>query len=120
MRKHILNKHLERVDQVRAETHYFNNYVLDPKRPQLPEHPFNSKATGGNGGTPVSGGGARSDGHRGGADMHGGLMSGSYSGGNHGYGGYNRGHNYGPGGRYQLHGPNANEGGFRPGMKRSR
>lgn len=39
--KHILNKHMERVEQVKAETHYFNNYVLDPKRPQLPEHPIN-------------------------------------------------------------------------------
>lgn len=41
VRKHILNKHLERVEQVRAETHYFNNYILDAKRPQLPEHPLN-------------------------------------------------------------------------------
>lgn len=41
VRKHILNKHGERVEQVKAETVYFNNYIMDPKRPQLPEHPLN-------------------------------------------------------------------------------
>lgn len=41
VRKHILNKHVERVEQVRAETHYFNNYIMDAKRPQLPENPQN-------------------------------------------------------------------------------
>jgi len=41
VRKHILNKHVEKVDEVKNEVGYFNNYLLDPKRPQLPEHPNN-------------------------------------------------------------------------------
>ncbi|KAH8372799.1 hypothetical protein KR009_005134 [Drosophila setifemur] len=43
IRKHIFNKHAEKVDEVRKEVQYFNNYLSDPKRPQLPEHPGNSK-----------------------------------------------------------------------------
>ncbi|XP_044315004.1 serrate RNA effector molecule homolog isoform X3 [Drosophila rhopaloa] len=43
IRKHILNKHEEKVDEVRNEVQYFNNYLRDPKRPQLPEHPGSSK-----------------------------------------------------------------------------
>ncbi|XP_017112409.1 serrate RNA effector molecule homolog isoform X1 [Drosophila elegans] len=43
IRKHILNKHEEKVDEVRKEVQYFNNYLRDPKRPQLPEHPGSSK-----------------------------------------------------------------------------
>lgn len=38
VRKHILNKHAERIEQVKSETQYFNNYVLDPKRPSLLEN----------------------------------------------------------------------------------
>lgn len=41
VRKHILNKHMERVEQVKADTEYFNNYIMDAKRPLLPEHPSN-------------------------------------------------------------------------------
>lgn len=37
VRKHILNKHGERLEEVKANTAYFNNYLRDPKRPQLPE-----------------------------------------------------------------------------------
>ena len=41
VRKHILNKHIERVEEAKKIAVYFNNYLLDPKRPQLPEHPIN-------------------------------------------------------------------------------
>lgn len=41
IRKHIFNKHAEKVSEVKAEAEYFNNYLKDPKRPQLPEHPGN-------------------------------------------------------------------------------
>ncbi|RWS06313.1 serrate RNA effector molecule-like isoform X1 [Dinothrombium tinctorium] len=41
VRKHILNKHNERLEEVRKDVEYFNNYLMDPKRPQLPEHPSN-------------------------------------------------------------------------------
>lgn len=41
VRKHIQNKHVDRLLEVRKECEYFNNYLMDPKRPQLPEHPSN-------------------------------------------------------------------------------
>ncbi|RWS29686.1 Serrate RNA effector molecule-like protein [Leptotrombidium deliense] len=41
VRKHILNKQAERLEEVKKEVEYFNNYLMDPKRPQLPEHPSN-------------------------------------------------------------------------------
>ncbi|CAF3294780.1 unnamed protein product [Rotaria sp. Silwood2] len=41
VRKHILNKHQDKIDEVKKEVIYFNNYLYDPKRPQLPEHPSN-------------------------------------------------------------------------------
>lgn len=41
IRKHIFNKHGEKVSEVKAEAEYFNNYLKDPKRPMLPEHPGN-------------------------------------------------------------------------------
>jgi len=41
IRKHLLNKHIERLDEVRQEAKYFNNYLRDVKRMQLPEHPAN-------------------------------------------------------------------------------
>ncbi|XP_023037964.1 serrate RNA effector molecule homolog isoform X2 [Drosophila willistoni] len=43
IRKHIFNKHEEKVDEVRKEVQFFNNYLRDPKRPQLPEHPGTTK-----------------------------------------------------------------------------
>merc|ERR1719383_877742 len=50
VRKHILNKHVEKIDEVKKEVGYFNNFLLDPKRPQLPEHPNNKpKSQGGSG-----------------------------------------------------------------------
>ncbi|XP_043237521.1 serrate RNA effector molecule homolog isoform X1 [Amphibalanus amphitrite] len=39
VRKHIFNKHAEKVEEVKKEVEFFNNYLRDPKRPQLPEHP---------------------------------------------------------------------------------
>lgn len=41
IRKHIFNKHAEKVEEVKNEVEYFNNYMKDSKRPQLPEHPGN-------------------------------------------------------------------------------
>lgn len=39
VRKHILNKHQDKLEEVKKEVIYFNNYLYDPKRPQLPDHP---------------------------------------------------------------------------------
>nr|CAG4649244.1 EOG090X04A7 [Scapholeberis mucronata]SVE93549.1 EOG090X04A7 [Scapholeberis mucronata] len=44
VRKHIFNKHGEKIEEVRKDVEYFNNYLHDPKRPQLPEHPGNRAA----------------------------------------------------------------------------
>lgn len=41
IRKHLFYKHIEKIVEVKKECEYFNNYVFDPKRPQLPEHPTN-------------------------------------------------------------------------------
>ncbi|XP_013887883.1 serrate RNA effector molecule homolog [Austrofundulus limnaeus] len=38
VRKHILNKHAEKVTTVRQEVEFFNNFLLDAKRPSLPEN----------------------------------------------------------------------------------
>merc|ERR1712223_1976261 len=46
VRKHIFNKHGEKVEEVKKEVQYYNNYLRDPKRPQLPENP---KTGGGSG-----------------------------------------------------------------------
>lgn len=69
VRKHIFNKHGEKVEEVRKEVQYFNNYLLDAKRPQLPEHPANRAGPGAG-----RGGGPMHDGHAmmGGAHFHGG------------------------------------------------
>ena len=39
--KHIFNKHGEKVEEVKKEVKFFNSYLKDPRRPQLPEHPTN-------------------------------------------------------------------------------
>lgn len=44
IRKHLFYKHMEKIVDVKKEVEFFNNYVLDPKRPQLPEHPSNAKS----------------------------------------------------------------------------
>jgi len=37
IRKHIIMKHVENVDNVKAEVKYFNNYIYDLKRPCFPD-----------------------------------------------------------------------------------
>jgi len=39
VRKHIFNKHAERVDEVKKDVQFFNHYIKDPRRPSLPEKP---------------------------------------------------------------------------------
>ena len=41
IRKHLFYKHMDKIVEVKKECEYFNNYVADPKRPKLPEHPSN-------------------------------------------------------------------------------
>ncbi|XP_054156484.1 serrate RNA effector molecule homolog [Oppia nitens] len=45
VRKHILNKHNDNIEEAKQIAVYYNNYVFDPKRPQLPEHPSNRPQT---------------------------------------------------------------------------
>ena len=47
VRKHIFNKHMEKVEEVKKEVQYYNNYLRDPKRPQLPEKTGGSSSKGG-------------------------------------------------------------------------
>lgn len=35
VRKHIFNKHAEKIEEVKKEVEFFNNYLRDPKRPML-------------------------------------------------------------------------------------
>jgi len=42
VKKHIFNKHAEKVDAVKKDVQYFNNYIRDPRRPRLPEKPKTS------------------------------------------------------------------------------
>ncbi|OCT90916.1 hypothetical protein XELAEV_18019533mg [Xenopus laevis] len=37
VRKHIFNKHAEKIEEVKKEVEFFNNYLTDSKRPALPE-----------------------------------------------------------------------------------
>uniref|UniRef100_A0A8C7ZU26 Serrate RNA effector molecule homolog (Arabidopsis) n=1 Tax=Oryzias sinensis TaxID=183150 RepID=A0A8C7ZU26_9TELE len=37
VRKHILNKHGDKVEEVKKEVAFFNNFLMDAKRPSLPE-----------------------------------------------------------------------------------
>ncbi|CAF0708312.1 unnamed protein product [Brachionus calyciflorus] len=41
VRKHIETKHEDKLNELKIEVEYFNKFVLDPKRPYLPEHPMN-------------------------------------------------------------------------------
>ena len=36
VRKHIVNKFPERLEEVKQDTAFFNNYLRDPSRPELP------------------------------------------------------------------------------------
>jgi len=66
IRKHLMSKFIDRVEQVKADVQYFNNYLRDPKRPQLPEKSKANRPSSGGGGNrryeddrPGSGGGYR-------------------------------------------------------------
>lgn len=37
VRKHIFNKHAEKIEEVKKEVAFFNNFLTDAKRPALPE-----------------------------------------------------------------------------------
>ncbi|XP_040271269.1 serrate RNA effector molecule homolog isoform X2 [Bufo bufo] len=37
VRKHIFNKHAEKIEEVKKEVVFFNNFLMDSKRPALPE-----------------------------------------------------------------------------------
>lgn len=37
VRKHILNKHGDKIEEVKKEVSFFNNFLMDAKRPSLPE-----------------------------------------------------------------------------------
>ena len=37
MRKHILNKHGDKIEEVKKEVSFFNNFLMDAKRPSVPE-----------------------------------------------------------------------------------
>ncbi|XP_064863445.1 serrate RNA effector molecule homolog isoform X3 [Oncorhynchus nerka] len=37
VRKHILNKHEDKIEEVKREVVFFNNFLMDAKRPSLPE-----------------------------------------------------------------------------------
>lgn len=37
VRKHIFNKHSEKIEEVKKEVAFFNNFLTDAKRPALPE-----------------------------------------------------------------------------------
>lgn len=39
VRKHIFNKHAEKIEEVKKEVEFFNNYLRDSKRPMLAEAP---------------------------------------------------------------------------------
>eukprot|EP00794_Sanderia_malayensis_P011788 gene11788-13008_t len=38
VRKHIFNKHADKLEDVKLEAEFFNNYLSDAKRPQFSEH----------------------------------------------------------------------------------
>ena len=85
IRKHLFYKHMDKITEVKKEVEYFNNYIFDPKRPQLPEHPSNKvgSATGHSGSSSSSSGTSHQ--HSGGG-YHG-QSSGSGGGGSGGGGG---------------------------------
>ncbi|CAH8614881.1 unnamed protein product [Heterobilharzia americana] len=40
VKKHILNKHMDKIEAIKKDNAYFfNNYLMDPARPQLPSEP---------------------------------------------------------------------------------
>jgi len=124
IRKHIANKHGEKLDEVRQEVVYYNNYLSDPRRPADVEsaRPLISNSVGGASGGGVGGnydrgGGGYGDYRGGGGDRHrdfgGGARYGGGGGGyNRGYGGDFGGGGYGGGGGYRRdHYPRRDYGG---------
>lgn len=49
MRKHIFNKHAEKIEEVKKEVAFFNNFLMDAKRPALPEFKLNQPPVPGQG-----------------------------------------------------------------------
>lgn len=49
-----MNKYSEKIEEMKKEVEYFNNYLKDPKRLQLPEHLGSAKKTPAGEGTPPS------------------------------------------------------------------
>ena len=47
VRKHILNKFGDQVDEVKMDVEFFNNYIRDDKRPSMPLAPHNLQSRGG-------------------------------------------------------------------------
>merc|ERR1711990_942453 len=47
VRKHILNKFGDQVDEVKMDVEFFNNYIRDDKRPSMPLAPPNLTSRGG-------------------------------------------------------------------------
>jgi len=37
VKKHILNKHGDKIEEVKKEVVFFNNFLMDAKRPSIPE-----------------------------------------------------------------------------------
>nr|XP_060635792.1 serrate RNA effector molecule homolog isoform X2 [Anolis sagrei ordinatus] len=52
VRKHIFNKHAEKIEEVKKEVAFFNNFLTDAKRPALPELKMNQPPIPGQGGPP--------------------------------------------------------------------
>lgn len=55
--KHIFNKHAEKIEEVKKEVAFFNNFLMDAKRPALPEFKLNQTPVPGQG--ELGGGGLR-------------------------------------------------------------
>ncbi|KAJ7313296.1 hypothetical protein JRQ81_004584 [Phrynocephalus forsythii] len=49
VRKHIFNKHMEKIEEVKKEVAFFNNFLMDAKRPTLPELKLNQPPVPGQG-----------------------------------------------------------------------
>ena len=47
VRKHILNKFGDQVEEVKMDVEFFNNYIRDDKRPSMPLAPHNLQSRGG-------------------------------------------------------------------------
>ncbi|XP_042328668.1 serrate RNA effector molecule homolog isoform X2 [Sceloporus undulatus] len=54
VRKHIFNKHAEKIEEVKKEVAFFNNFLTDAKRPALPELKLNQPPIPGQGGPPYA------------------------------------------------------------------